>query len=231
MKIENLHIEFIKQAFATMKSNSDFLKLMNYAKSLLYGEKAYPFKFANINYYLSMRAVQKDDAGSEKSKIAQLLDLLEQSGVKVYSRTAYHKFTIGKKTGGVRVIHAPKNGLKEIQKCLNIILQAVYTPHEAATGFVEGKSIVDNASIHCKQNYVYNIDLKDFFSAVDQARFWKRLQYPPFNLMPDISETEFARIFLAKGLLVAEKAKVKKTHFSKYHCFALFHRDGSRKKE
>lgn len=207
MKIENIHIDYIKQAFASMKSSTDFLKLMNYAKNILYGEKTFPFMLGNINYYLRLRSKETEVRDGQKSKIDLLADLLEENGVKVYRRTAYKKFSIQKKTGGMRVIHAPRNGLKEIQKCLNIILQAIFTPHEAATGFVNGKSIVDNASIHCKQNYVYNIDLKDFFSSIDQARFWKRLQYPPFNLTPHINDTEFARIFLLKGLLAAEKTK------------------------
>ena len=48
-------------------------------------------------------------------------------------------------------------------------------------GFTEGRSVVTNASIHKGQNYVFNIDLKDFFPSIEQARVWKRLQLAPFN--------------------------------------------------
>jgi hypothetical protein len=49
-------------------------------------------------------------------------------------------------------------------------------------GFVRNKSVVDNAQLHAGNLYVYNIDLKDFFPSVDQARVWKCLQLKPFNL-------------------------------------------------
>ena len=78
--------------------------------------------------------------------------------------------------------------------CMNFILQCIYTPHKAANGFVQNRSIVDNATPHCNSVYVYNIDLKDFFPSIDQARFWGRLQYPPFNLNPKTERTELANI-------------------------------------
>jgi hypothetical protein len=49
-------------------------------------------------------------------------------------------------------------------------------------GFVRERSIVDNAKIHVGNRYVYNIDLKDFFPSIDQARVWKTLQLKPLNL-------------------------------------------------
>lgn len=49
-------------------------------------------------------------------------------------------------------------------------------------GFTTGRSILDNAQLHQGMNYVYNIDLKDFFPSIDQPRVWKCLQLPPFNL-------------------------------------------------
>jgi retron-type reverse transcriptase len=102
----------------------------------------------------------------------------------------YHSFTLKKKSGGTRTIHAPVNGLKAIQRSLAFILQCVFEPHPAANGFVMGKSIVDNAKIHVGNNYVYNIDLKDFFPSIDQARVWKCLQLSPFNLSDSVALTE-----------------------------------------
>ena len=61
-------------------------------------------------------------------------------------------------------------------------MQCVYEPHNAAMGFVRDRSIVDNAKLHVGSKYVYNIDLKDFFPSVDQARVWKCFQLKPFNL-------------------------------------------------
>ena len=54
-------------------------------------------------------------------------------------------------------------------------------------GFTEGRSIVTNANIHKNQNYILNIDLKDFFPTITQARVWKRLQLKPFNFSVEIA--------------------------------------------
>lgn len=93
----------------------------------------------------------------------------------------YIKFSVPKKSGGERTINAPTKGLKCIQSCVRILLDALYTPSEPAMGFVQGRSIVDNAKKHLNKNYVYNIDLKDFFPSIKQGRVWKRLQLAPFN--------------------------------------------------
>jgi hypothetical protein len=59
----------------------------------------------------------------------------------------------------------------------------VYEPHAAATGFVLGKSIVDNALKHVGHNYVLNIDLKDFFHSFDRNRVKMGFVQEPFNLI------------------------------------------------
>lgn len=99
----------------------------------------------------------------------------------------YTVFHLPKKTGGKRVINAPKGNLKWMQLCLNEIFKALYTPSIHAMGFTTGKSIVDNAMLHTNQHYVFNIDLENFFPSIDQARVWKRLQLPPFNFPKEIA--------------------------------------------
>lgn len=154
MKIEEKHIKYIKEAFEAMQSREDFLGLLNYSKQLIYGEKSIPFKLQQITYYANPKRTKK----------------------------AYKEFQIKKKSGGTRTIYAPNNGLKAIQKTLALILQCVFVPNKAANGFVIGKSIVDNAKEHVGKNYVYNLDLKDFFPSIDQARVWACLKLEPFNL-------------------------------------------------
>jgi len=52
-----------------------------------------------------------------------------------------------------------------------------------ATGFVSGRSIVDNAKRHVGKKYVYNIDLKDFFPSINFHRVRAVLEkVPPFKL-------------------------------------------------
>lgn len=97
-------------------------------------------------------------------------------------QSLYHKFPIAKKTGGTREISAPTSRLKTIQRVLNELFSAVYTPSTAARGFAPGRSIVGNASFHIGMNYVFNIDLSNFFPSIRQGRVWARLQLAPFNL-------------------------------------------------
>lgn len=154
MKTETNHIEYIRSAFENMQTKEDLLQLMNYAKPLIYGEKSVPFDLKQLTYYAYSHA-----------------------GV-----ARYKEFKIKKKSGGERSIHAPVAGLKAIQKTLALILESIFVPHSAAKGFVKEQSIVDNAKMHMGNYYVYNIDLKDFFQSIDQARVWSCLQLAPFNL-------------------------------------------------
>jgi RNA-directed DNA polymerase len=93
----------------------------------------------------------------------------------------YYRFTISKRTGGERVILAPKAELKAIQQqILNEILARVPV-HSQAHGFVNGRSIVTNATPHIGQAYVLNLDLKDFFPTITYARvcgLFSSLGYP-----------------------------------------------------
>lgn len=101
--------------------------------------------------------------------------------------TRYHRFEIPKKSGGVRTIYAPNGNLKWMQLCLNEMFKTLYTPSPYAMGFTQGRSIIDNAGRHLNQNYVFNIDLSDFFPSIAQARVWKRIQLPPFNFSTEVA--------------------------------------------
>ena len=144
-----------------MQTKDDLLALLNSAKPLLYGPRTVRFEKRHINWY---------------------------AGPKLNTKR-YRQFTIKKRSGGDRTIHAPVKGLKAIQRTLAFILQCVFEPHKAATGFVKGRSIIDNAKVHIGNRYIYNIDLKDFFSTIDQARVWKCLQLRPFGLSNDQKST------------------------------------------
>ena len=102
-------------------------------------------------------------------------------------RGRYHHFSIPKKSGGQRHISAPSKGLSHILYYVNIILKAVYKPSDYAMGFVEGRNVVDNASRHIGQNYVFNIDLENFFPSINQPRVWMRFQLSPFNFNEQVA--------------------------------------------
>jgi hypothetical protein len=90
----------------------------------------------------------------------------------------YGRFSIPKRRGGVRHIDAPSDRLKALQR---LVLQRLLSPLKVApqvTGFVPGRSIVDNARPHVGQAVVINLDLADFFSTITADRVeagWRAL--------------------------------------------------------
>jgi hypothetical protein len=145
----------IRESFSRMTSRMDLLHLMNEVKPLVYGKDCHPFKMNQLTWFANPKQPKK----------------------------RYKAFAIRKKSGNYRSIHAPVEGLKAIQKVLSVILQCVADTHPASMGFVWNRSIVTNAKLHVGARYVFNIDLKDFFPSIDQARVWKCLQIHPFNLI------------------------------------------------
>ena len=132
MNIQQSDIDQIRIAFEKMQSREDLLNLLNYAKPLVYGENAIPFKLKQLTWYSNPKlAVNR-----------------------------YAEFKIKKKSGEDRIINAPVEGLKVIQKTLSFILQCVFDPHKASMGFVRDKSIVDNAKVHVGSRYVFNTSMR-----------------------------------------------------------------------
>jgi len=156
--------KIIRDKFAEAKSIEDLLSLIKLVNELLYGETVKVVKLKSITFYSNPKL--RGDV--------------------------YEEFKIPKKSGGYRTIHSPVSGLKSIQRAIAYILQAVFAPHPNATGFINDKSVVDNAMPHTGKNFVFNTDLKDFFPSVDKPRFWKRLQYHPFNLDNETGRLELA---------------------------------------
>ena len=99
----------------------------------------------------------------------------------------YRTFFIPKKSGGKREISAPTSTLEAFLWPVDLILKSLYEPKACVMGFTYGRSIVDNAKAHLGQNYILNLDLKDFFPSVQQARIWKRLQIAPFCFPKEVA--------------------------------------------
>jgi retron-type reverse transcriptase len=82
----------------------------------------------------------------------------------------YHFHWMEKRSGGKRLIEAPKPLLKQVQtKILREILEKV-PAHRNAHGFVVGRSIVSNAQPHVGQRLLLKIDLEDFYPSVRYSR-------------------------------------------------------------
>ncbi len=88
----------------------------------------------------------------------------------VSKTTHYKRFYMPKKTGGKRLISAPMPRLKAAQHWVLENILYKLPVHDAAHGFVPGRSIVSNASAHVGRDLVVNWDLKDFFPTVTYRR-------------------------------------------------------------
>lgn len=153
--------ESIRSFIPKISSNLDLLTLLNKVKRDLYGEKCHDFSLKVMTYYCNPARASK----------------------------GYKKFKIPKKSGGFREIAAPQKSLLMIQECLNVIFQALYEPSAIATGFLPGKSVVDNAFRHVGMNYVLNTDIKDFFPSIGKGRIYKMLLLKRYGFKPEIALT------------------------------------------
>lgn len=125
-------------------------------------------------------------------------------------KKSYRKKTRKKKSGGLRIIHAPNKELKIIQKKL---LDFLYEWKLSFNffGFVREKNIVDNALCHLAgmwgiPEWLINIDLKDAFPSITSRllrktlrRMFEQLGFPPKKKIPqlgNITVAEFREIFL-----------------------------------
>jgi hypothetical protein len=82
----------------------------------------------------------------------------------------YTKFTIPKSDGGEREICAPKTQLRWVQRRILDKILAPLAVHDAAHGFVPGRSTVTNAAPHQGAALVVKFDLSNFFPTIHYYR-------------------------------------------------------------
>lgn len=75
-----------------------------------------------------------------------------------------------KRSGGWRLIEAPKMELKLAQQQILREILDLVPAHPAAHGFVAGRSILTNAAPHVRQRFLLKLDLKDFYATVRYSR-------------------------------------------------------------
>ena len=83
----------------------------------------------------------------------------------------YHWRT--KRSGGARLVEAPKQNLKHLQRRVLRLLLDNIPPHEAAHGFRRGRSIQTFAAPHTAKHVVLRLDLRTFFASVPVGRVFQ----------------------------------------------------------
>jgi RNA-directed DNA polymerase len=82
----------------------------------------------------------------------------------------YVTFAVPKRSGGERLIHAPKRRLKRVLRALDRLLVSKLPKSEHAHGFVKGRSIASNAAPHVGKAVVLHFDIKDCFPSLHFGR-------------------------------------------------------------
>lgn len=93
----------------------------------------------------------------------------------------YHRIEMEKKSGGIRHIESPLKELKAIQRWVLRYILDKLSPSIYAKGFVRKKSIFDNAKPHEGNQYVLNLDLKDFFTTVQASHVYTLFKNIGYN--------------------------------------------------
>src|SRR3569833_2190359 len=82
----------------------------------------------------------------------------------------YHYRVLAKPGGDVRLIEAPKERLKKMQRQILAEILDKIPVHPAVHGFRRGRSIKSFAAPHVEQRVVIRMDLRDFFPSISAPR-------------------------------------------------------------
>lgn len=101
---------------------------------------------------------------SNKRKFEELIGIEKYSLNKTSKYISYYKFTEAKKSGGERLITAPNNYLKKIQRSIYNLMSRIERPDWLISGS-KGKCYIDNAKYHQKNQsqYALTLDIKEFY--------------------------------------------------------------------
>lgn len=113
----------------------------------------------------------------------------------------YTRFEIPKKSGGRRLISAPKSKLRAAQSWILTHILDRLSPSSNATAFRRGASILDNARAHMHAAVVVKLDLQDFFPSITFPRVRGYFEHLGFN--PGIASV--------LGLICTDASRVKLT--------------------
>lgn len=102
----------------------------------------------------------------------------------------YKVYTIPKRSGGVRVVAQPAREVKALQRALVHELQELLPVHEAATAYVRGVSIKQNAAAHQGARYLLKMDFASFFTSIGAEALRSHLLAHASGIFSD-SEVQF----------------------------------------
>ncbi len=109
--------------------------------------------------------------GYEIEQLAERLEMAVEDLRGVEPR--YSSFTVPKRAGGTRTIHAPDDELKLLQRRILYRVLGGLRAH----AFERGRPIVSNARPHTNKRVVISLDLRDFFPSTEARRVRSCLRF------------------------------------------------------
>lgn len=97
-------------------------------------------------------------------------------------RSPYNPYSIPKRSGGKRFIHAPENGVKGVQRWISCEILSHLSPHWRCFSFHKNSSIKQCAAEHSLSRWLIKIDIERFFESVSEIQVYKlfrKLGYKP----------------------------------------------------
>ena len=94
----------------------------------------------------------------------------------------YRSFTIPKRNGGERTILTPSPLLLHCQRWIDAFILRKLPIHDAAYGYVSGRSNISNARVHLGSKQLLSLDISGFFDNVGQEKvtaIFHKAGYPP----------------------------------------------------
>ncbi len=179
-----------------LKEYKESLKKQSEEKKKLKKETWKAYKENNINYLgegifwqdkpyqdkLDLKNAEEHCSENELPQLdtpKQLADALEISIGQLrwlaFNRDAalsihYKSFEIPKRSGGTRLIWAPKPQIKKAQRWILQNILELLPVHGSAHGFLPERSILTNAKPHVNSQCLIRMDIKDFFPTITFTR-------------------------------------------------------------
>lgn len=90
----------------------------------------------------------------------------------------------------LRLVWRPSAGLKKVQRAIKLLIADRFEPHPIAHAYVRGRGIVTNARPHVGKEWLFQIDLVNFFGSITHKLVEEALR----ALLTDFSEQDIGVI-------------------------------------
>lgn len=99
----------------------------------------------------------------------------------------YETFELPKRRGGTRTISSPNQPIQFLQHSFLRVCTYLFPRHDCVHGFERGRSHISNAAQHVDKEWVYSLDIENFFPTIHWGRVYGMLQTHPVHASSDVA--------------------------------------------